>query len=111
MSLLLNRLLERTRSPWVRCLILFVIGVAVRFPALFGELIWDDASLVRDNPLIKSPLLLLETFRHYLALDGSSTHYRPLQNVFYFFDYLVWNNDPFGFHVSNLLWHVGSGLL
>ncbi len=111
MSLLLNRFLERTRSPWVRCLILFVIGVAVRFPALFGELIWDDASLVRDNPLIKSPLLLLETFRHYLALDGSSTHYRPLQNVSYFFDYLIWNNDPFGFHLSNVLWHVGSGLL
>jgi Flp pilus assembly protein TadD len=108
---LLNRVLERTQLHWVRCLILAIVGIAVRFPALSGELIWDDASLVRDNPLIKSPLLLLETFRHYLALDGSSTHYRPLQNVSYFLDYLIWNADPFGYHLTNLLWHVGAGVL
>ena len=54
---------------------------------------------------MKSPLLLAETFRHYLALDGSSPHYRPIQNISYFFDYLVWNADPFGFHLSNVLWH------
>ena len=105
------RIIERTRPNWLRCLFLVALGIAVRFPALSGELVWDDASLVRDNPLIKSPLLLGETFRHYLALDGSSPHYRPLQNISYFFDYLVWNTDPFGYHLSNLLWHVGSGLL
>jgi protein O-mannosyl-transferase len=108
---LLGRFLERTRPNWIRCLILAGFGIAVRFPALSGELVWDDASLVRDNPFSKSPLLILETFRHYLTLDGSSTHYRPIQNISYFFDYLVWNADPFGFHLSSLLWHVGSGLL
>jgi protein O-mannosyl-transferase len=108
---LLSRFLKRTRPNWIRCLILAMFGIAVRFPALSGELIWDDASLVRDNPFTKSPLLILETFRHYLALDGSSTHYRPIQNISYFFDYLFWNTDPFGFHLSNLLWHVGGGLL
>ncbi len=108
---LLSRFLERTRPNWIRCLILASFGIAVRVPALSGELIWDDASLVRDNPFSKSPLLIVETFRHYLTLDGSSAHYRPIQNISYFFDYLVWNTDPFGFHLSNLLWHLGSGLL
>jgi Flp pilus assembly protein TadD len=108
---LLSRFLERTRPNWIRCLILALFGIAVRFPALSGELIWDDASLTRDNPFTKSPLLIPETFRHYLALDGSSTHYRPIQNISYFFDYLFWNTDPFGFHLSNLLWHTGSGVL
>jgi Flp pilus assembly protein TadD len=108
---LFSRFLERTKPHWIRCLILALFGIAVRFPALAGELIWDDASLTRDNPFTKSPLLIPETFRHYLALDGSSTHYRPVQNISYFFDYLFWNTDPFGFHLSNLLWHTGSGLL
>jgi protein O-mannosyl-transferase len=108
---LLSQFLERTRPNWIRCLILALFGIAVRFPALSGELIWDDASLTRDNPFAKSPLLIPETFRHYLALDGSSTHYRPIQNISYFFDYLFWNTDPFGFHLSNLLWHVGGGVL
>jgi tetratricopeptide (TPR) repeat protein len=107
----LHRILERTRPHWVRCLFLVFLGIAVRFPALSGELVWDDASLVRDNPLIKSPLLFGETFRHHLALDGSSPHYRPIQNISYFFDYLIWNADPFGYHLSNLAWHIGSGVL
>ena len=105
------RIAECTRPNWLRCACLILLGIAVRFPALSGELVWDDASLVRDNPLIKSPLLLGETFRHYLALDGSSPHYRPIQNISYFFDYVFWNTDPFGFHLSNVLWHVASGVL
>ena len=96
---------------WIRCLLLFVFGVAVRFPALQGQLVWDDTWLVRDNPFIKSPLLIPESFRHFLTLDTSSSHYRPVQNISYFFDYLVWNADPYGYHLSNLLWHVGSGIL
>ena len=108
---LLSRLLERTRPNWIRCFVLALFGIVVRFPALSGELIWDDASLTRDNPFTKSPLLIPEAFRHYLALDGSSPHYRPVQNISYFFDYLFWNMDPFGFHLSSLLWHVGGGVL
>jgi hypothetical protein len=63
----LTRFLDKTKASWLRCVILIVTGIAVRFPALSGELIRDDASLVRDNPFVKSPLLFLESFRHYLA--------------------------------------------
>jgi len=101
-------LLQRT---WVRCAILALIGFAVRFPALQGQLIWDDQYLAHDNPFIKSPVLVLESFRHYLFLDSFSAHYRPVQNISYIFDYLIWNTDPYGFHLSNILWHVGSGIL
>src|SRR5947207_15271732 len=101
-------LLQRT---WVRCALLAVLGSAVHFPSLQGQLIWDDQCLARDNPFIKSPVLILESFRHYLFLDSFSAHYRPVQNISYIFDYLIWNTDPYGFHLSNLFWHVGSALL
>jgi tetratricopeptide (TPR) repeat protein len=107
----MRRWLDYAGQHWFRCLLLFVFGVAVRFPALQGQLVWDDTWLVRDNPFIKSPLLIPESFRHFLTLDTSSSHYRPVQNISYFFDYLVWNADPYGYHLSNLLWHVGSGIL
>ena len=107
----MRRWLDYAGQHWIRCLLLFVFGVAVRFPALQGQLVWDDTWLVRDNPFIKSPLLIPESFRHFLTLDTSSSHYRPVQNISYFFDYLVWNADPYGYHLSNLLWHVGSGIL
>ena len=104
-------LLDYTEQPWIRCLLLFVVGVAARFPALQGQLVWDDTWLVRDNPFIKSALLIPESFRHFLSLDTPSSHYRPVQNISYFFDYLIWNTDPYGYHLSNLFWHVGSGIL
>ena len=73
--------------------------------------IWDDVFLARDNPFIKSPLLALEAFRHYLFLDSYTGHYRPVQNLSYMVDYFFWNTDPVGFHLSNIFLHVGAGLL
>jgi len=99
------------QRTWARCTVLALLGFAVHFPSLQGQLIWDDLYLAHDNPFIKSPLLILESFRHYLFLDSFSAHYRPVQNISYIFDYLIWNTDPYGFHLSNLFWHVGSGVL
>ena len=99
------------QRTWARCTVLALFGFAVHFPSLQGQLIWDDQYLAHDNPFIKSPLLILESFRHYLFLDSFSAHYRPVQNISYIFDYLVWNTDTYGFHLSNIFWHVGSGIL
>jgi tetratricopeptide (TPR) repeat protein len=91
--------------------LLVLFGAGVHIPALQGELIWDDLYLARDNPLIKSPVLIVETFRHYLFPDSYAGHYRPLQNISYIFDYLIWNTESYGYHLSSVLWHVGSGVL
>jgi protein O-mannosyl-transferase len=99
------------QDNWFRCLLLGLVGFLVRSPALQGELIWDDQYLSHDNPFIKSPLLILETFRHYLFLDSFSPHYRPVQNISFMVDYFFWNTNEFGFHTTNVLLHVGSGIL
>src|SRR5204862_7440919 len=105
----LGRLLHYAEQHWIRCLLLSLFGIAARFPALQGQFIWDDNSLIRDNPFIKSPLLILESFRHFLSSE--SVHYRPIQTISYSFDYLLWNAETYGYHLSNLVWHVGSGIL
>ena len=107
----MHKLTSYARKPWLHCAVLLICGILVRFPALQGELIWDDLFLARDNPLIKSPVLLLETFRHYLLIDSYSSHYRPVQNISYMLDYFFWNTNWYGYHLSNVLWHVGSGVL
>src|SRR5438876_582098 len=98
------------RKDWLRCLLLAIVGFIVRIPALQGQFVWDDDYLVRTNPFIKSPLLILEVFRHYLFPDSYSPHYRPVQNISYMADYLLWNTNSYGFHLSNILFHVGSGV-
>ena len=105
------RLLRYTQKIWLRVLLLIVAGIAVHVPALSGELVWDDLYLARDNPFIKSPFLVFETFRHHLFLESLSSHYRPVQNISFIFDYFFWNTDTYGFHLTNVLLHAGSGVL
>jgi Flp pilus assembly protein TadD/peptidoglycan/LPS O-acetylase OafA/YrhL len=100
-----------SERQWLRCLVLLIVGAGVHYPALQGPLLWDDLYLVRDNPFIKSPLLIPEAFRHYLFPDSHAGHYRPVQTISYVFDYLVWNTNAYGYHLSNLFWHIGSGIL
>ena len=104
--------LKRTcQRDWFRALFLGLAGIVVHAPALQGQRIWDDQYLSHDNPFIKSPLLIFETFRHHLFLDSFSAHYRPFQNISFIFDYYFWNTDEFGFHLNNTLLHAGSGIL
>src|SRR6266581_1698280 len=105
------RLIAFCGKQWPRYFFLGAIGFIIRLPAIQGQLLWDDVHLTVDNPFIKSPLLALEAFRHYLFLDSFSGHYRPVQNLSYMLDYSFWNTDPAGFHLSNILLHVAAGLL
>lgn len=100
-----------SQREWLRLTLLIICGLIARFPAIGGQLIWDDDYLVKDNPFIRSPLLILESFRHYLFLDSFSTHYRPVQNISYCIDYSIWGGDPIGYHVSNLIWHLAASIL
>ena len=104
------RFMARLDSDWMACLCLILAGFIVRIPALQGEPIWDDDYLVRTNALIKSPLFIIEVFRHYLFQGTYSAHYRPVQNLSYLFDYVLWNNNFYGFHLTNLLCHVVSAV-
>src|SRR3954467_10147444 len=62
----LRKALAIFQRSWIRYAGLALLGLAVRFPALPGELIWDDTFLARDNPFIRSPVLIFEAFRHHL---------------------------------------------
>lgn len=106
-----SHLFRWAQLGWVRCLALTLLGTAVHLPALTGQLLWDDIPLVNDNRLIRSPVLILEAFRHYLFPGAYDGHYRPIQTISYIFDYLFWNKDPFGYHLSSVLCHVLSGVL
>ncbi|MEO8043974.1 MAG: tetratricopeptide repeat protein [Spartobacteria bacterium] len=107
----LQRLGHFVAKDWLRAGFLALLAIVVHAPALSGELIWDDLYLAHDNPFIKSPLLILETFRHYLFLDSYSAHYRPVQNLSLIFDYFFWNDNTYGFHLTNVLLHATGGVL
>jgi protein O-mannosyl-transferase len=105
-----NSLARVLSANWFRCIVLGSISIVIHSPALQGQRIWDDAYLAHDNPFIKSPILIAESFRHYLFLDSLSAHYRPIQNISFILDYFFWNTDEFGFHLTNVLLHAACGI-
>jgi tetratricopeptide (TPR) repeat protein len=77
-----------------------------------NELLWDDLHLIVDNPAIKHwsrvpGLFLTELFPH----GTLSNYYRPLQALTYLIDYSIWGLHPLGYHLTNVLLHVGVALL
>jgi Flp pilus assembly protein TadD len=109
--ILRTRIWAYLNKQWIRCLLLALAGFVVRIPALQGQPIWDDDYLTRANPFIKSPLFIFEVFRHHLFPESYSAHYRPVQNISYIADYVVWNGNFYGFHLSSILFHVAGGVL
>ena len=92
------------RPPIVLLAILAAV-LAVYGPVLNGQFVWDDGYLVGENPLFKSPVFCLEVFRHYLYVDSLAVYYRPVQNLSYIFDYWLWRDNPFGYHLTSLFFH------
>lgn len=90
---------------------LFAAGLIAYLPSLEGKFLFDDLYLVGQNPFFKSPIFLIEVFRHYLYLDSFSIYYRPVQNISYMFDYWLWFNNPFGYHLSNICYHALAAFL
>ncbi|MEI8341715.1 MAG: tetratricopeptide repeat protein, partial [Verrucomicrobiota bacterium] len=59
----------------------------------------------------RSPVFVLEVFKHTLFPGMVSSYYRPVQNISYMLDYWFWNRNAFGYHLSNVLFHAASAFL
>jgi len=88
-------------------------------PTFWGDFILDDKPFVKDNPYIR--IRQFHTFGSYLLqADGivpaqagqrRSNYYRPLVNITYGIDAKIWGLNPFGFRLTNLLFHLATCLL
>ncbi len=86
-------------------LLLIFIGVAY-FPAVRGQFIWDDNLLVAGNQLVHAPDGL---YRLWFTTEPSD--YWPLTNSTFWIEWRLWENNPVGYHFTNLLLHFASALL
>ena len=95
--------------------LLFSVCIFTYFNSLFYDFVFDDRSLIVENPYIKNPKYISEVFQKDLwdfAYEGAKpNYYRPLQTLSYSLDYGVWRLNPFGYHLTNILLHILNGLL
>jgi tetratricopeptide (TPR) repeat protein len=94
-------------------LTLLVLATALALGgALSGGFVWDDGPLIVKNLLIKDPgniprILTSGFWETGDQHDRFRQFFRPVIVLSFMLDHAVWGLRPFGFHLTNLLLHLG----
>src|SRR5262249_34551329 len=86
--------------------LLALAATLVYRPALTGGFVWDDDTLVTRSELVKASDGLYRIWFTTEPLD-----YWPLTNSSFWLEWRAWGMNPTGYHVTNLILHIASGLL
>ena len=96
-----------------KSILIFIIIAACLlsyFNTLFADFVSDDNIFITSNPYMKSfrflPHFFVDDFGHIGVQRVTSGYYRPLLAASYMLDYTLWGNNPFGYHLTNLIFHI-----
>ncbi|MCX5826520.1 MAG: hypothetical protein NTV58_00730 [Deltaproteobacteria bacterium] len=101
------------RKRFIHYVIIAFLVVIAYLPTFTGDFIFDDQTLIRDNPYITQ----LQSLSSYLSQEDGiadprdkgifhTGYYRPLINITYFIDYKLWGMKATGFRTTNLILHL-----
>src|SRR5262245_24322693 len=82
---------------------LILLTLLAYLPALRAGFIWDDDAYVTENPTLTTASGLAMIW-----LDPRATpQYYPLVHSSFWIEYHLWGLKPVGYHVTNVLLHIG----
>ena len=92
------------------CVIALIVLTAATFSnaLLNGFVSFDDWFLVQESERIRS--LSWENIKRIFIYQTNDT-WLPLRELTYALDYHLWGLNPFGYHLTNVVFHVGSVVL
>jgi len=87
---------------------LLALGLFAYAASVKAPFVWDDPILITNNVYIKdvSHAGKVFTLDVEAGAGGATPFYRPLLTLSFMADYALWNLNPAGYHVTNILWHV-----
>src|SRR5437762_205787 len=94
------------QRDWFFCLILAVVTMLAYQPAWHGGLLWDD-----DANIASPELRSLDGLRRIWFERRATQQYCPLLYSSYWLQERFWADSPTGYHLVNLLLHIGCVIL
>ena len=94
------------KSPLGSLILLLLLTLAAHGIGLAGGFVFDDFRVV-FNPVIQGHAPLTEIIASdYWGQSGQKSlgSYRPLAVFNLWLEYRIWKQQPFGYHLTNLLW-------
>ncbi|MFQ5962249.1 MAG: hypothetical protein ACE5MG_12715, partial [Candidatus Methylomirabilales bacterium] len=93
-------------------LILMLLPALLYVNGIGNGFLIDDEIIVDTNtrPLLtEGPLSIFAKGEKFQSLD--LPYYRPVMNLSFYFDRILWGMNPAGFHITNVLLHILNTLL
>ncbi|HAH31087.1 MAG TPA: O-GlcNAc transferase [Elusimicrobia bacterium] len=98
--------------PWLAAASLLVITVLAYLPAIrTGGFIWDDDAYVTGNLLLRSLQGLHDIWSKVGGLRGGTLQYYPLTFSVLWAEYHLFELQPLGYHLLNVLLHALNAVL
>ena len=94
------------KRDWLFCLILAVVTMLAYQPAWHGGLLWDD-----DNCTTPPELRSVDGLRRIWFQPRATAQYYPLLYTSYWLQQRLWGDSPSGYHLINLVLHIGCVVL
>ncbi len=99
---------DRLVTPWAAASCLSVIGLLAYWNALDNPLMFDDGLSIHANPTLSAEPLIPDALwaPHENPLAG-----RPIVNLSFALNYSADGENPFGYHLVNLILHIVNAWL
>lgn len=96
-------------SRWIAPLVVAVVTLAAFLPVLWSGFVdLDDDLGIVENPRYRG---LGWTQLSWMFTTFHMGHFQPLSWLTLALDYLAWGMNPYGYHLTNLVLHVGNALV
>ncbi len=91
--------------------LLAALAVGLYSPALRAEFVYDDVSQIVIDDYIHDPANIPEVLSFRVLGRDELDYNRPVMLLSMMVDSLIWNRQPFGYHLTSLLMHAACTVL
>ncbi len=95
-----------SKRDWFFCLLLAVVTMLAYHPAWHGGVLWDDEAHI-GGPELRT----LDGLRRIWFVPRTTQQYYPLLHTSYWLQQKLWGDSITGYHIVNLLLHIGCVVL
>jgi hypothetical protein len=101
--------------PYVLCSATFLVALVSYCYTLAYGFIWDDTPFIINNVFLHD---ISNFFQVFVSTDSVGTdpsyvnpYYRPVTTISFMLNYIISGNNPFGYHLVNILLHAAVCVL
>ncbi len=100
---------------WLFACLGLLITAAVYAPTLGAPFVWDDLLLIAESPRVRSldwgATFLRPFWLGTVGVDATNVYFRPLSTLSYQLDFKLHADNPAGYHLTNVAWHLLASAL